>query len=123
AWGLADALGSAASQASNISVPSGGGIPGMAVGGIAKHPMVATIGEAGPEVVTPVKALFGSLANVIAERIGGGGRQTTVNMGGVTNHVSGVNDPEAIVQYLEENQAQSLARVMRKVDEGGFGSS
>jgi TP901 family phage tail tape measure protein len=107
---LADALGRAADESHNIQIPSGGGeLPGFQHGGIVDRPTVGLIGEGdgGPEVVAPVKALFGNLGSDIAEKVaravisqpgprdsGGGG--ITIS-GGVF-----LGSPEEIAKYLGE---------------------
>ena len=77
---MAAQLERAARASHDIDVPNMPSYPGAQHGEIADRPMVRMIGEAGPEVVAPVRALFGSLGDDIAGKVasavrsGGGGR-------------------------------------------------
>jgi len=96
---MADALERAARAAGGIVVPSGS-IPGMQHGGIVDQPQLTIIGES-PEVVAPVKALFGSLGDEIANRVvargGGGGRDINFDFSNAT-----VLDHEGLITMVTE---------------------
>jgi len=116
---MAAALAEAAAWSKGIEVPSfpGGMPPGAAEGAVTDRPQIRTIGEAGPEVVAPVRALFGSLGDDIANKVKGiGGGNLSMNN---TFNFGGSGGNEDIINYIENNMDQSMTRIFRRAKETG----
>lgn len=88
---------------------AGGAVPQFASGGTMRQSGLAIVGEQGPELVHLPAGARVSSARDTAAAMGG----NSVNMGGVTINVHGVNDPRAIAEqvgtYLERAIQNKLA--------------
>lgn len=114
---LADELERAARASSqiNVSVPSTtGGVPGLAEGAVVNQPMVAMIGEGGPEVVAPVQSLFGALGAQIAQQVANAGGATGANISVTLAPQIVLADPMASPEDIERKVIPVVVKAIRE---------